>query len=67
MKSALWTKMAKAFYNKDEETAVKMGIENYFSLAAANMLDEMSDYVEDERFKKFLSEEAAIARSNTRQ
>ena len=54
--------MASAFYSKDVETAEKMGVKNYFAYAAANMLDSIAENITDEETKKYLTEEANLAR-----
>ena len=58
----LWAQMASAFYNKDAETAEKMGVENFFASAAANMLDSIAENVTDEDTKKYLIDQANLAR-----
>jgi hypothetical protein len=58
----LWVKMASAFYNKDAEVAERMGIENFFAYAAANMLDSISENITDEDTKNYLIDQANLAR-----
>ncbi len=58
----LWAQMASAFYKKDVETAERMGVENFFASAAANMLDSIAENVTDEDTKKYLIDQANLAR-----
>lgn len=66
MTTPVWVKMATAFYNKDADTAMAMGRENYFTLAAANMLEAIANDVEDDATRTYLLEQAEIARTTTR-
>jgi len=67
MKTPVWVKMAASFYNKDDETAEAMGRENYFTLAAANMLEAIAKDIDHPQLRTHLIEQAEIARSATRQ
>ena len=67
MKTPVWVKMAASFYNKDEATAEAMGTENYFTLAAANMLEAIARDVEQPQMRQYLLNQAEIARNTTRQ
>lgn len=66
MTTPVWVKMAASFYSKDDETAMAMGKENYFTLAAANMLDAIASTVDDPATVAYLLEQAEIARKTTR-
>ena len=66
MTTPVWTKMAASFYNKDVDTATAMGRENYFTLAAANMLEAIADHIEDPATIAYLLEQANIARNTPR-
>ena len=55
-----------AFYNKDAETARRMGIENYFNKAAAAMLDKVAHNLREEEAGQYLAEQAELARSINR-
>ncbi len=66
MTTPLWAKMAASFYNKDVETAMSMGRDNYFTLAAANMLVAIANDVDDPATIAYLLEQAEIARTTTR-
>ena len=63
MTTPAWVKMAAAFYGKDEETAERMGKENYFSPAAAKMLEAIASDIDHEAFRNYLLEQAEIAKS----
>ena len=66
MTTPLWAKMAASFYNKDDETATAMGRENYFTLAAANMLEAIANEVDDPATIAYLLDQAHIARDTPR-
>lgn len=66
MKTPVWVKMAASFYNKDIETAEAMGRENYFTLAAANMLEAIAKDIEQPQLRAHLLEQAEIARNTPR-
>ena len=65
MSEKLWVKMAEVFYNKDAETAERMGVENFFNKAASKMIAVVAESVEGEE-KLYLEEQSKIAEAEQR-
>ena len=65
MSEKLWVKMAEVFYNKDAETAERMGVENFFNKAASKMIAVVAERVNGEE-KLYFEEQSKIAESEER-
>lgn len=65
MSEKLWVKMAEVFYNKDAETAERMGVENFFNKAASKMIAVVAERVDGEE-KLYFEEQCKIAESEER-